>query len=143
VSDLREQLQGIYDHHGKLTPELVVEVARPTDHPLHDRVFDRSPREAAETYYRNRAHELIQSVRVVYAKTSDASQEQSVRAFHAVRREKAYSYEPVEKIAEDEFTKRLVLSDMEREWRQLLARYEQFEEFLGMVQKDLAERNAA
>jgi hypothetical protein len=143
VSGLRDQLQAIHDQHGRLTPELVVQVARPKSHPLHDRVFDREPREAAEAWYRQRAHELIQSVRVVYREGDDAGPERSVRAFHAVRREDGYAYEPVEKVVEDEFTRSLLLRDMEREWKQLYARFEQFEEFLSMVANDVTARLAA
>lgn len=143
--NLRDHLQEIYDQHGKLTPDLVVETARPKNHPLHSQVYDRAPREAAEAWYRHRAHELIQSVRVVYRKADEDGPSRNVRAFHAVRSDEAgsYVYEPVEKVAGDEFFRQLVLRDMEREWRQLFARYEQFEEFLRMVSSDLEERDAA
>lgn len=138
MSSLRDQLQTIYEQHGKLTPELVVEAARPDDHPLHTRVFDRAPREAAEAWYRHRAHDLIQSVKVVYRDEAHHV-DRSVRAFHAVRSDGpgSYTYEPVEKVVADPFTKQLVLREMEREWRQLLHRYESFREFTELVAGDL------
>lgn len=144
MTDLREQLQTIYDKQGKLTPELVVEAARPKNHPLHDRVFDRDQSEAAEAWYRRRAHELIQSVRIVYREATEDVPALRVRAWHAVRAEgpEQFAYEPVEKIAQDPFTRQLVLREMEREWRQLFSRYEKFEEFLSLVLGDLKEKAA-
>lgn len=145
MSDLREQLQAVYEQHGRLTPELLVEVARPEDHPLHSRVFDRPLGEAAEEWYRTRAHELIRSVKVVFREATEDSPEGRVRAWHAVRAEgpEQYVYEPVEKVASDPFSRQLVLRDMEREWRTLYGRYEAFEEFLTLVKGDLKKRKAA
>lgn len=137
---LRDELQAIYDQHGKLTPELVVDEARSKDSPLHASVFDRTKGEAAEAWYRHRAHELIKSVKVVYLEGTDKDPALSVRAFHAVNREDGYSYEPVGKVAHDPFTRQILLRDMEREWKQLLARYEQFQEFLAIVSSDIDKR---
>lgn len=144
MSSLREQLQAVYDQHGKLTPDLVVEVARSKSSELHDRVFDRPVGEAAEAWYRQRAHDLIQSVKIVYREATDTEPELRIRAWHAVRAEgpDQYAYEPADKVAADPFTRQLVLRDMEREWRMLFARYEQFEEFLALVSGDLKQRAA-
>lgn len=130
----KEELQKIYDQHGQLTPELVVQVARPKAHPLHSHVFDRGPKEAAEAWYRHRAHELIQTIRITYRDNNDKPLD--IRAWHAVRGETGYVYEPAEKIAQNEFQSRLVLQDMEREWRQLKNRYETFREFWEMVNRE-------
>lgn len=133
--NLRDHLQSIYDNHGKLTPQLIVDEARNPEHPLHSRVFDCPTEEAAERYYLDNAHRLIQRVKVVKAEGDNAP---GVRAFQAVRTEHGYVYEPTEKVAEDPFMRRLVLADMEREWRTLRARYEQFAEFTEMVKRDIA-----
>ena len=138
MSSLREQLQAIYDEHGKLTPELVVETARPPKHPLHNQVFDRPPGEAAEAWYRARAHELIRSVRVVYREADETTEEGSVRFFHAIRaQDSEYVYEPIDTIAQSEFMRTMVLRDMEREWKALHRRYNHFAEFIEMVSADL------
>lgn len=134
---LREELQRIYDKHGKLTPELVVKTARKPAHPLHTHVFDRDVPEAAEAWYKQRAHQLITSVKVVYKEADETGPERSVRAFHAIQVEEGYTYEPIERIATDDFSKRLLLTSMEREWKQLFDRYKEFEEFLGLVRTDL------
>jgi hypothetical protein len=137
---LRDQLQAIYDQHGRLTPALVVEEARAEDHPLHPRVFDRTSTEAAESWYRRRAHELISSVRIVYREADDSGPERTVRAFHAVPSEgpDEYVYEPVDRVREDPMIREVVLRSMEREWKQLLARYEHMEEFLALVRQDVS-----
>lgn len=139
---LREHLQEIYDQHDRLTPELVVEASRPKDHPLHGYVFDRAPKEAAEAWYRHRAHELIQRVNVTY-KPTDEEDQHRVRAFLAVRKETGYSYEPVEKVAENPEMRELVLREMERDWRQLHTRYGHFSEFVTLVSASLVEPVAA
>lgn len=136
MSNLRDALQTIYDSHGKLTPSLVVEEAREESHPLHNR-FEWDNKVAGEAYRRQQAHELIRSVRVVYREATDKDEARSVRAFHAVRSEDDYVYEPAEKVAGDPLLQKIVLRDMEREWRQLVRRYGQFEEFLKLVRSDL------
>lgn len=134
---LRDEMQAIYNQHGRLTPALVVDTARPKSHPLHSRVFDRPKGEAAEAWYKHRAHELIQSVKIVYREGDGEQPERSVRAFHAVQGPAGYVYEPADLVASDPLTRQMVLRDMERQWKELFARYEQFEEFLEMVTADV------
>lgn len=129
----------MYDRRGKLTPALVVDEARDPSHPLHPR-FEWDDSIAGEAYRRQQAQELIRSVRVQYKGTKGSDGETpTVRAFHAIRSETGYRYEPVERVTQDPFQAKLVLADMEREWRQLKRRYEQFEEFWNMVQNDLGQ----
>lgn len=136
---LREHMQEIYNRHGRLTPDLVVETARPKDHPLHATVFNKTPKEAAEQYYRDRAQDLIKSVRIQYT-TADGGV-RDMRAFHAVRPTTSdeYIYEPAEKIAEDPLLSQMLLRDMEREWRQMFERFGRFKEFVALVQASLEE----
>lgn len=138
---LRDELQAIYNRVGRLTPALVVEVARDPHHPLHQR-FNWDDTTAADSWRQHQAHELIRSVRVVYRERTDTEDERSVRAFQAVRADVAFNYVPTERVVEDPFLAKLVLSDMEREWRVLKRRYEAFREFWEMVQGDWGERAA-
>lgn len=142
MSSLRDQLEAIHAQHGRLTPELVVQEARPKNHPLHKRVFDKAPREAAETYYRMRAHELIRSVRIVYREADETGPDRTIRAYHAVPRETGYVYEPAIEVASDDFTRQLVLREMERDWNRLRSRYEAFAEFTAMIRATLEEEAA-
>lgn len=135
---LRDQLQAVYDEHGRLTPGLVVDTAKPKNHPLHQRYYALPDREAAYEYRKVLAAKDIRSVTISYAPRG-GDNERTVRAFHAVRDEEGnHSYEPVEKVVRDEFLTRLLLADMEREWKALRNRYEEFEEFWRMVREDAA-----
>ena len=136
MSGLRDSLQKIYDKHGELTPELVVKEASDPAHPLHSR-FNWDDRVAAESWRREQAHQLIRSVRVVYREADGKAGDKSIRAFHAVRSERGYVYEPTEKVIADPFLTKLVLADMKREWQALKRRYEQFDEFLSMIREDI------
>lgn len=140
MSDLGAELRSIYEQHGRLTPALVVDEARPKGHPLHAIVFDRPPKQAAEAYYRNRAQGLIQSVKISYRKEEDGPP-QEIRAYTAVRRAEAtdnggFEYEPTEEAVRNDDTLAAVLAEMERDWKQLKARYAGFEGFAEMVRSD-------
>lgn len=135
--DLREHLLEIYQRRGELTPEIVVEEARPETSPLHAMVFDRSPEEAAEAWYRHRAHELIQRVRVKYVSPDTEEDPASLRFFHAVRSERGIVYKPLDEIASSPFLSEMLLRDAEREWRQLFSRYGHLSSFLNTVKADV------
>lgn len=134
--NLRDELLAIRAKHGKLTPQLVVDEWRDESHPFHSRLpWDDAA--AAEAYRRTVAQELIRSVRITYREPTEKDASRSVRAFHAVRRDEGYAYEPAEEIAEDPFALKLLLADMEREWKALHRRYKDFAEFARMVKRDL------
>lgn len=135
MMSLRDQLEAIRSEHGYLDPEVVVDVARDEEHPLHDR-FEWDDSVAGEAYRRDQAHRLIQSVRVKYV-TDDRPKD--VRAFLAVPRADSPrpTYEPVESVMQDDFQRRLVLTQMEREWQTLRSRYGDLVEFGEMVHRDL------
>lgn len=130
---LRSELHGIYQEHGELTPQLVVEVARPKGHPLHDR-FEWNNVLAGEAFRRDQAAALIRSVKAVYRKP-DTEQRLEIREFYAVREE--HRYEPTGEIVTDPIKLALLLRDMERDWKALKARYSDFVEFVEMVKADI------
>ena len=130
--DLRDQLQKLYDANQRLTPALVLAEATDPDSPLHA-LFEWNDSEAAERWRLHQARELIRSVRVVYREADDQDPAKSVRAWHAIRTEQGYVYEPAERVALDPFQRRLLLSDMEREWQQLKRRWADFDEFWKML----------
>jgi hypothetical protein len=132
---LREQLTALYDEHGRLTAELVVDAARPRNHPLHSR-FEWDNRVAGEKYRQVQAADLIRSVKISRF-TGDAD-DSDVRAFHSVTRADGPVYEPIEEIMADEVSMQTVLRQAEREWRALHARYKHLAEFLKNVREDVA-----
>lgn len=135
TSALQTHLQSIYDQSGKLTPELVVDVAKDESHPLHHR-FEWDDTIAGEKYRRSQASELIRSVEVVYKDKNTVTQR--VRAFHAVTRIDGASYVPVTEVAENPDMQAMVLAAAEREWKTLKKKYAHLTEFLDLVSADLA-----
>lgn len=137
MGDLRDQLMVIRSEHGRLTPEVVVEAATPEDHPLHHR-FEWDNAIAGPNYRRIQAADLIRSVRVTYKPATDGAFK-SIRAFHVITTpEGVNAYEPIETVVEDPMLRQMVLRDMERDWRALRQRYEDFNEFWVLIQGDLA-----
>ena len=142
MSDLRSQLQAIYDANRRLTPALVVDAARDEGHPLHDR-FEWNDKAAAEAHRLDQARRLIRSVRVIYKEADEKEGARTVRAFHAIRDEHGTAYQPVEQIVENPFLTELLKRDMEREWKQLLRRFGRFKEFVEMIRGDLGDEGKA
>lgn len=135
TSTLRDCLTAIHDEHGVLTPALVVDVARDPEHPLHSR-FEWDDGIAAEKYRLVQAGELL---RVKLAK--DPARPDNLRAFLAVKGKDTPQsvYVPTETALADEFTRHLVLSEMEREWKALKRRYQHMAEFAQLITADLSE----
>lgn len=131
---LRDQLQAVYEQHGRLTPTIIVDAARPKKHPLHAR-FEWDDRVAGEAYRRQQAQDLIQSVKVVHSR--DDKPDLSVRAFHAIRDGEGFAYKPTDEILSDPLLTKMLLADMHREWLTLRQRYEHFLEFRELVLADL------
>lgn len=134
---LLDTLTEIRDDVESLTPEAVLEAATPKGHPLHDR-FEWDNRIAGHQYRLAQAAQLLRVVRL----PKDPEADYSLRAFVAVKGEGSSraEYVPTGEAMADEFTRKLVLRDMEREWKQLKRRYEHLVEFAAMVSADIAGR---
>lgn len=136
MANLRDELLAIRSEHGRLTPEAVVQAASAEDHPLHDR-FEWDDTTAAHKYRLNQARQLIRVVRETY--TDRRGNPADVRTFHAIPRAEGMAYEPLDEIVRDDIASKVLLAAMEREWRQLKARYEKFAEFRSLVLRDLGQ----
>ncbi len=134
MNTLRDHLTAIRDERGSLTPALVVDTARDPEHPLHSR-FEWDDTTAAEKWRLEQAGQLLRIVTL----PRDATRAHDLRAFVAVKGQDSRSsdYIPTEEAMADEFTRRLVLADMNREWRQLKKRYEHMAEFASLILSDL------
>lgn len=133
---LRDELDRIRSEYGRLTPNNVVRAATPKTAPLHDR-FDWDDKVAGPKWRRHQAQDLIVSVRMVYREPTAEQEGADVRAFHAVRDDDGYHYEPAETIAADPILSELVLRDMRRQWQDLHRRYGHFVEFVELVRGTL------
>lgn len=95
IQTIREWMVDLRKREGKLTPEIVLEAARPPDSPAHGFVFHVGAEEAAEAYYLDRAHRLIQTVKVTVV-SRPKEEPRRVRFFHAVTDDEGERvYEPL------------------------------------------------
>lgn len=118
--DLATVLNGIYHKHRALTPQLVVDYARPVDSPLHDR-FEWDDAKAGEAYRKQQARTLIKSVTIKVLSSSDkvSSSVDSVvvRNYHSVRVEGSEPvYAPLAVITADEHMMNQVVSNAKRDF---------------------------
>jgi hypothetical protein len=134
---VRLALLDIHTEHGYLDAPLLVEVARDPAHVLHSHLpYEITAEEAVEKVLLASASRLIRSVKV--SRVEHPSAPSHLRAFHAIPRPESTraSYEPVEAIVEDPFQRRLLLAQMERDWRTFRRRYEHLVEFAALLDRD-------
>lgn len=138
MADLRAELTRIYEKNKELTPEQVVTEATPTDHPLHDR-FEWNDAVAGHEYRKVQAAELIRSVKIVYRETP-AGEPVRVRAFVSTQMSetKSQAYHPTEKVLSDDFTRKLLLQNCQREIDALTRKYGHLAEFAEMMRGAVA-----
>lgn len=97
---VREWMMDLREREGRLTPEVVLEAARPEDSPAHSYIFHVGIAEAAEAHYLDRAHKLIQTVKVTYVERPK-EEPRRVRFFHAVTNDEGERiYEPLSVIVQ-------------------------------------------
>ena len=129
-----EELLEIYKRRERLTPEIVVDEARPEDHPLHSR-FEWDDTVAGELHRRTQAGELIRSCRVIYAPASATEPARSVRAIVSVPEPAGRSYFPIVELTDDEFRYQQVLNEFEAAWQALKRQYGHLKEFREITQR--------
>lgn len=140
MSDLRSLLTDSYQRHGELTPQIVVDEARPKTAPLHNR-FEWDDEIAGEAYRRVQAAELIRSVRITFS-DNKTGERKSVRGFHSLHQagdKDRGGYAPTEEIVQDELALKLLLRELKREIGDLKKRYSHLEEFTVVVREELGE----
>ncbi len=143
MSDIRAELQKIYDAHKKLTAPIVVNEVETKGkaHPLWSH-FEWNDKIAGPKYREIQAQHLIRSVRITYAKATPDEAEQSVRQWHAVYVDDGdgngyKSYEPIERVACDPVLQAIVITSMARDWASMKRRYEGMRAFWELVEADV------
>lgn len=117
--------------HGELTPQIVVDAAREEDSPLHPH-FEWDYELAAERWLIEQARDLIRKARVKIIR--EDGQTVRVRAYLALTTEdKRPIYVKTEVIGQDEAMRAQVLQQMERDWKALRRKYDQYEEFWTLI----------
>lgn len=137
MTTLKEQLEQIYRKEGKLTPALVLKEATNPEHPLHPR-FEWDDPTAAHAYRLNQAGELIRSVKVRFREGTETDPARYVRAFHSLPTEdEERAYCPLDEVLADPLKSKVLMQEMERDWKALRRRYEDFAEFWEMVKGEI------
>jgi hypothetical protein len=139
MSDLRSILTSWHEEAGELTPQIVVDKARPEGAPLHDR-FEWDDGIAGEKYRLVQAQQIIRSVKIEYT-SSATGEKRSVRAFFSNREAgdpNRQGYRPTEEIVEDDLALKLLLRDLERDIAELKRRYGHLAEFADIVRRGIA-----
>lgn len=140
MSTLRDLLMDLHREHGVITPALVVEAATPADSPLH-RYFDWDDSTAAHKWRIEQAREHIRTARIQYVSNGA---KKTTRAFVSVRHgaNEPSNYQPLERVATDDITRRIVLRDFERRLRDLKSEFGHLKEYVELMQK-YAEKGSA
>lgn len=136
----RTELQTIHDQHGYLTKQVVLDEvrAKPGDFPAaHSFIFHIGRKDAADAYYLERTGELIRSIKVK-RRQADSEAEVDIRQWHAVRLESDDTFRSIDDVNEDPFLSKLVARDLERQWRQLWTKAQQFESIVRLIREDVA-----
>jgi len=139
MSDLRSELTTVYQLHGELTPQIVVDEARSSDAPLHHR-FEWDDATGAEQYRLSQAARLIRSVRIEYT-TPESNERKFIRAFsslHESGEPERQGYAPTVEILENDVTRKILLRNMQRDIAVLKTRYGHLAEFANMMQAAIA-----
>lgn len=142
---LRDWMEKVRGDNGKLTPRLVVAAARadgPEGCPIYGRFRFDDDETAAELWRVNQARHIIAELKVIYRPATSKTGERSVRAYHAIPDDDntdACRFEPAHEVATDPTLRAIVLAAMEREWKELKARYGHMSEFVTLVLGSLPE----
>ncbi len=134
MADLRASLTRIYEKNGELTPEGVVDEARPKASELHGR-FEWDDAIAGEAHRRTQAAELIRSVRITFSDRA-TGERKFVRAFHSLREAgnaERGGYAPTEEIVQDELATRILQQQFKREIADLKAKYGHLQDYISWV----------
>lgn len=136
TSVIKEALEQIYEDHGELVPEDVVEAARPRNHPLHE-CFEWNDTEAGKQYRIQQARRLIMRVRIEWV--SPEGETKSVRAYASKFQAGKVppGYHRIDTDFDSEMDRAYLLRSMEREWKSFRARWEHLAEFWGMINRDV------
>ena len=147
TTNTQQVLQNIYERHGVLSPELVVDAATQPNHPLHDN-FEWDDTEAARKFRLIQAARIIRSVRVTVHR-GEHKPPIRVRAYVAEKEifstlpndrrptEEGSYYRPVEEVVLDDELRRAWLATLARDWHALKRRAGDSQEFAEMVRSEL------
>lgn len=133
---IRDILHELYEQHGELTAELLVDVARNAAHPLHDQ-FEWDDAVAGEEHRKHQARRLIARVKVRYVDPRNDAHTVKARAYHSVRTPAGQAYRSTDDVVTDPYMRQLMRRQMYRDFQAMLDRYNGFDELWAMIKDAL------
>lgn len=129
-------LQNIYNTHGTLTPQLIIQDAKNPDHPLHNR-FEWNNTKAAQQYRELQAAQLIRTIKITYQDTP----QRQVRAFINIQPtgdelDTKGHYQPVDIALRNELTRKRIFETMKRDWLTFKAKYSHMTEYADLLRAE-------
>lgn len=129
-TEAQNELVTIYQQHGALNPETVVDVARDKKNPLHDH-FDWKDSEAAHKYRLQQARNLIRVAVTVIPALSNEPVKQFV-SIKALRGSDQGSYIATADILSDEAKYAMAMNDALRDLERIKYRYNYIQELTSV-----------
>ena len=129
-----EALEALGGHNsGALTPDAVVEAARPADHPLHP-IFEWDDSVAAEAWRRSQASDVLRSVVAIMPERPEMAK--PTRAFVSIRADDGPAYIPIRRAMSDPEMRDQVLAGAMRElvsWRRRYTELQELAELFAQI----------
>jgi hypothetical protein len=117
---------------GEVTPQIIVDDARPKKSPLHD-AFEWNDAAAAEKYREQQAAYLLRSI-VVIVERPDDGKDMPVRAFVNVQQpDEERAFLPIKKVMEDPTLRQQLVARALQELGQWQDRYRQYRELADLM----------
>lgn len=140
AQDAGERIEELNKIHGEVTPQIMVDDARPESAVLHP-CYEWDDSKAAEKYRCHQSKKIIGNLHVV--RIADARKEVSVRGFVSIngRNEKA-SYRPFVVAMSEEKTKEQVIKNAKEELRYFKSKYENIIDVISVLKSFLEEISA-
>jgi hypothetical protein len=123
---------------GVLTARNIVEAAAAEEHPLHPH-FEWDDAVAGPKYRLQQARALVRVVKLEFVGARGHPEE--IRVFHSVQSANSptgRAYVHLDDIKANEVLTQQPKRQMEMEWRALKRKYDHFDDFIRMVQRDMA-----
>ena len=132
-----EFIQNLADEHGEVTPELLLESARPEDSILHS-CYEWDDAKAAEKYRLNQSKMIISNLIVVSADNGQEMPQTNAFVTIKERNEKA-AYVSIFRAMADRTTKEQVIKNASAEMAMFIKKYENIINVAELLEKVLSE----
>lgn len=127
---VRAELKRLRKEHGALTPEIIVNAARPATSRLH-KFFEWDDTAAAEKYRLNQARDLVRRVRVV---VQHDGQPTPMRVLVSVEHQGRRSYEEVTEVLARPLEREAFIDQLRRDLEAIVRRYSVYKDLANEIE---------